>query len=351
MQQTHPPCYSIAMPGQRSLKFIATRWYKRRQSTCSSPGSFFSYLYTLIHFNRKMPTAQFHDTFYKIKRSHYNEIMALRFGGNEKKIWCCQVTYDQIGIYHPQIQCLHKMHNYARIAGFIVGRKLYQCVRKDIYLSQLAVDSYKTIWRCLTRPQNHPWLRKNVRQLQHLSAKVPLGSVAIDVLGELIEAACDMRYLVITSGNFTKHTKSVSLKSVSDFKLAIEIVRKWVLNYIPFKTLLLGNGKRFKAAFLKTFYRILKIHKSIKTTYHPQKKDERFSWTLKVAIHRYCLDQPSVWDLCTQSSTYACNCVEGLLHTSTTLAPFDLVLSKPSQLLILKKHWKKYPVSHEEKKE
>ena len=71
------------------------------------------------------------------------------------------------------------------------------------------------------------------------------------------------------------------------------------------------------------------------TTYHPQANGqvERYNRTILAALRTYVADHPRDWDLYTDELTYAYNC---LPHTSTDVAPFDLVLSKPPGPLALK---------------
>ena len=66
---------------------------------------------------------------------------------------------------------------------------------------------------------------------------------------------------------------------------------------------------------------------------------ERYNRTLKAAIRSYLNDHPTDWDLYTSSLTYAYNC---LPHTSTALAPFELVLSRPPPPLALKNEPRSY---------
>ena len=66
---------------------------------------------------------------------------------------------------------------------------------------------------------------------------------------------------------------------------------------------------------------------------------ERYNRTLKSAIRSYLEDHPVDWDLCTLSLTYAYN---GIPHSSTGLALFELVLSRPPPPLALQNKPKSY---------
>ena len=60
---------------------------------------------------------------------------------------------------------------------------------------------------------------------------------------------------------------------------------------------------------------------------------ERFNRTIKSAIRSYLTDHPKDWDLYTGALTFAYNCQP---HSSTALAPFELILSRPPPPLALK---------------
>ena len=70
------------------------------------------------------------------------------------------------------------------------------------------------------------------------------------------------------------------------------------------------------------------------TIYHSQTNGqvERYNRTLEAAIKSYLDDYPTNWDLYTPTLTYAYNCQP---HTSTSLKPFKLLLSRPPPALAL----------------
>ena len=75
-------------------------------------------------------------------------------------------------------------------------------------------------------------------------------------------------------------------------------------------------------------------------TYHPQSNGqvERYNRKILSALRTYVADHGKDWDLYTDVLTYAYNC---LPNTSTDVAPFKLVLSKPPGPLALKPMIKK----------
>ena len=88
--------------------------------------------------------------------------------------------------------------------------------------------------------------------------------------------------------------------------------------------------------FFQSMCQILNVHNSFTTTYHPKTngQTERFNRTIKAMIRSYLADHPRDWDLYTGALTFAYNWQP---HSSTALAPFELVLSKTPPPLALEK--------------
>ena len=118
------------------------------------------------------------------------------------------------------------------------------------------------------------------------------------------------------------------MKGISAAEVARHFVRSWVFNYGPPEDLIADNGGCFTSKYFQDVCRIMNVHNSFTTTYHPQTNGqvERYNRTILAALRTYVADHPRDWDLYTDALKYAYNC---LPHTSTSSPPFDLVLSKP----------------------
>ena len=212
---------------------------------------------------------------------------------------------------------------------------MYHAIRKFMYWPALPIDCYATARKCPTCAKNRLKLRRNVNQLKLFPAKSPLESVARDVFGELVKTARGNQYLLVITDRFTKLTKTVPMKSVSASDLAKAFVNEWIFVYGPPAHVLSDNGKYFTSKFFQDVCRILNVRNQFTTTYHPQANGqvERFNRTLKAAIKSYLNDHPTDWDLYTPALTYDYNFRP---HPATSIAPFELVLSRPPPPLTLK---------------
>ena len=273
-------------------------------------------------------TAQQSDPFCTDIRRKLNGGVVVAFGFDEDGILCRQVSHQQIVIPHLlKARVLH-IHHYARQSGHPGGRKLYNSLRRHMYWPAMAVDCYATVRKCATCAKNRIKLRQRTNKLQLFPPSGPLESVAIDIFGELLKTKRGFQYLLVISDRFTKLTKTIPLKGVSAGEVARAFTHEWVFNYGPPQDLLADNGKCFTSKFFQSVCSILNVDNQFTTTYHPQTNGqvERYNRTLKAAIKSYLDDHPTDWDLYTPTLTYAYNCQP---HSTTSLAPFELVLSRP----------------------
>ena len=222
-----------------------------------------------------------------------------------------------------------------KLAAHPGGRKLYYRIKRNFYWPALAVDCYATVRNCPECARNRIKLRKNVGELTLFPANAPLESVCIDLLGELMKTPRGNRYLFVITDRFTKLVRTVPLKGISAFAVAQAFVTHWVFNYEPPVDLIADNGRQFTSKFFQDVCHTLNVHNAFTTTYHPQTNGqvERFNRTILSALRAYIQDHPKDWDLHSDAITFAYNCQP---QTSTSLAPFELVLSRPPGPIALK---------------
>jgi hypothetical protein len=222
---------------------------------------------------------------------------------------------------------LHAGHH-AQLAGHPGGRKLYYVLRRFFYWPSMALDAYNTVRNCVTCAKNRIKLRKHSSPLKLFPARAPLEYVAIDILGELVKTPRGNRYLLVITDRYSKLTKTVPLRRITTNYIAHAFVTHWVMNYGPPTYVLSDNGKQFTSQFFLDVCRIVGTKNYFTTTYHPQANGqvERFNNTLVQAMRHFIADHPRDWDLYSDAVTFAYNTQP---HSSTKVAPFELVLSNP----------------------
>ena len=98
--------------------------------------------------------------------------------------------------------------------------------------------------------------------------------------------------------------------------------------YGPPLRLLADNGSQFISKLFQEICRLLGLKNLFTSTYHPQTNGqvERFNRTIIAAIRPYASNHSHDWDLITDALTHAYNTEP---HEPTSVAPFELVLSRP----------------------
>lgn len=207
------------------------------------------------------------------------------------------------------MQRVLELSHYPTFAGDPGGRKIYYRVKQHFYWTALAAECYATVLSSAKRPRNRLKLRKNVGALKLFPATAPLKSVCIDILGELVGRALELRYLLVIKDRFTKLVRTVLLRGVTTAKIAKQFVNKWAFSYGPPIKLIAENGHQFKSRFFKDVCKIVNVHNSFKTTYNLQTNDkvEIFNSKIRSALRAYVSDHRRDWDLYTSTFMYAYN--------------------------------------------
>ena len=135
---------------------------------------------------------------------------------------------------------------------------------------------------------------------------------------------------------YSKLAKSVSLASISSYRVARAFCEYWVFAYGPPSYLLSDDGGRFTAKFFQHVCNILGIRNLYTTTYHSQTNGqvERFNRTILAVLRKYVQEERQKWDLFSHAVTYAYNT---WTHSSTGFSPltFELVLSRAPDSLVI----------------
>lgn len=214
------------------------------------------------------------------------------------------------------------------ISGHPGGRRMYQQLRRNFYWPAMSAACYEVARNCYACAAERVKLHKAVTRLKLFPAVAPLESVALDLLGPLLRTQRGNLHLLVITDRFTKLTVTVPMSRITAWELAHAFTRHWVFVYGPPKSLLTDNGRQMASKFFTHICQIIGIKNIFTTTYHPQANGqaERFNRTIVSALRKYIGDHPTDWDLFTPALTFAYNRQP---HTSTGLAPFDLVVSRP----------------------
>lgn len=204
---------------------------------------------------------------------------------------------------------------------------MFQTLRRRYYWRNMALDCYTYVAACEECAKQRTTLQTHANKLQLFTPSAPLEDIAMDLLGPLVRTSRGNRYILVVVDRFSKLVRTIPMKSITSASLARVFVDQWVTIYGSPSTVLTDNASNFRSRFMLETNRLLGIQSKATTTYHPQAngQTERHNRTLLAALKKYTEEHPKDWDLYVHGITYAYN---NQVHTSTGVAPFELVLSR-----------------------
>ena len=227
------------------------------------------------------------------------------------------------------------LSHYTPLAGHPGITKQFYTMRQTFYWPGMVADIRKTLQNCHACVQERIKLRTHSAPMKLFPARRPLEFVAIDILGPLEKDATDgSRYILVITDRFSKLTKAIPLRKIGALQVAQAFLVHWCFNYGFPAVLLSDNGSQFTAALFKTVCTELGIKQVFTTTYHPQTNGqaEKFNRTILAGIRAFRAENPRRWPQLIHMLTYAYNTQ---IHSSTGVAPFQLVLSRlPGSVVI-----------------
>eukprot|EP00171_Calliarthron_tuberculosum_P022257 IDg22257t1 len=174
-------------------------------------------------------------------------------------------------------------------------------------------------------------LRSHKSKLKIFPARQPLEFVAIDLLGLLHRTKSGHRFILVMTDRFSKLVKVTALRNITALTVAKAFLENWVFCYGAPSRLLSDNGTQFTAKLFQYMCSKLGVSNLFTTTYHPQAngQTERFNRTLLAGLRAFVAEHSDTWNECIGPLAYAYNTQ---VHRTTGKPPFDLVLSRPTQL-------------------
>lgn len=122
--------------------------------------------------------------------------------------------------------------------------------------------------------------------------------IALDVLGPLPETLNKNRYILVVGDYFSKWTESFPLPNQEAVTIARVFTEEWVCRYGAPRSLHSDQGRNFESRVFQELCKLLNIHKSRTSPYHPQSDGliERFNRTLLAMLSLFVDDNQQNWD-------------------------------------------------------
>ena len=153
----------------------------------------------------------------------------------------------------------------------------------------------RTCPMCVTRKTPTPRQRGSLGTIR---AGYPMQIVAVDILGPLPKTKDGNAYVLVASDYFTRWVEAYAIPNQEAVTVAQKLVDELFCRFSTLEQLHSDQGHQFESDLIAEVCRILKIHKTRTTPYHPQGDGlvKRFNRTLLNMLATMTKEQPGDWD-------------------------------------------------------
>ena len=186
----------------------------------------------------------------------------------------------------------------------------------------------RTCEACSTRKSAAP---KRRAPLQTVKAGSPMQVVAVDILGPLPESDAGNNYILVAGDYFTRWVEAYPIPNQEAITVAKKLVDEMFCRFSPPEQLHSDQGQQFESQLIAEVCKILNIHKSRTTPYHPQSDGmvERFNRTLLGMLATTTKEHPFGWE---DQIRKVCMAYNTSVHATTGYTPFYLMFGREARL-------------------
>lgn len=287
------------------------------------------HLQTLNGWTEKPPWNQIKDS-PKELRSYWSRWEQLR---KEDGIW--QFKWRQKGKdtwrwIVPSSQAkriINDYHNDKMAGHFSVKKTIDAIHRSPYYLPGLQQKVTEVIDRCEVCEKTKPPTRIQKAPMKQCIAERPMQRVAIDILGPLTTTDNGNKYIIVIADYFTKWTEAYAVPDHQASTVAQKIIDNFFTRFGIPEVIHSDQGRDFQSNLFQEMCRLLEIHKTKTTPWHPQSDGmiERFNRTIETLLRQCVQDNQKDWD---QHLPFCCAAYRSALHSTTSQTPNMLMLGR-----------------------
>ena len=154
----------------------------------------------------------------------------------------------------------------------------------------------------------------------------PFQKVAMDIVGPLPRSGSGNKYVLVICDYATRYPEAVPMKAIDAKSVAEELVKIFTRVGLP-EEILTDQGSNFTGQLLAEMYRLLHVHSTRTSPYHPQtdRVVERFNKTLKSMLRKVVIQEGKDWD---KMIPYVLFAYQEVPHSSTGFSPFELLYGR-----------------------
>ena len=154
---------------------------------------------------------------------------------------------------------------------------------------------YSTCASCATRKSNSQAARA---PLGTIRAGYPTQIIAVDLVGPLPESENKNLYIMVVGDYYTHWMEAFPIPNQEAATVAEKLVEEVFLRFSVPEQLHTYQGRKFESRLMSEVYKLLGIHKTRTTPYHPQSDGlvERFNRTMLNMLAACTKDNPFNWE-------------------------------------------------------
>lgn len=225
-----------------------------------------------------------------------------------------------------QEEILDKSHNH-RLSGHFMTKKTLKRIRELYYWSGYRGHVEKWCKSCDACASRKGPRKKANASLKQYGAGHVLQRCAMDIMGPLPVSSRGNRYVVVIADYFTKWTEAFAIADMEAETVARVLVEEFICRFGVPEELHTDQGRQFESELFQHMCRLLDIHKTRTTPFHPQSDGmvERFNRTLEDMLSLVVSENQKDWDAWLPYLLMAYRSAE---HESTGFSPAEIMLGR-----------------------
>ena len=242
------------------------------------------------------------------------------------------VIYQWIVPPGQRKEILHQLHG-GPMGAHLGEAKTLGKLRERFYWPGHVEDVKKWCSSCELCEQRKNPTPRNKAPLVSIHTGYPMQRVATDILGPLPETQAGNSYVLVVADYFTRWVEAFAIPNQEATTVARKLVDEVFCRFSPPEQLHSDQGRQFESLLLAEVCRLLGIHKTRTTAYHPQSDGlvERWNRTLLHNLSTCVKDHPESWEdyLRPICMAYMYNTS---IHPTTGFTPFYLMFGRQAKL-------------------
>ncbi len=201
---------------------------------------------------------------------------------------------------------------------------MYYAVLYNIYIYIYYYTHRDLLFRLLCKKEPNP---KSETPLKSIKVGSPGQLAAVDIVGPLPELDSGNRYILVVGDYFTRWVEAYAIPNQEAITVAKKLTNEFFFRFSPPEQLHSDQGRQFESELVAEVCKLLGIHKTRTTAYHPQSDGmiERFNRTMLGMLATAAPDHPFDWE---DHLHPLCLAHNSSVHATTGFTPFYLMFGR-----------------------